>query len=242
VQVTIQALNSKDNETIDDKRIYFYTYWKTVPAIKEVSGEDKFELGEQAVRKLILKILREGQEDSFGKENKLPKRHVFTGRELADMINAGEEMNKELKLPNILFHLDKLIAADMVKIVDEVKEGKTKVRYFGRTAKLFLFNDPKELQAVKQAALTPIIDLMQYFNPNLTKTKIQEKLKEMIDNQLEYNDQVKLWIEQNHEVIAELNIDVLNLFDIMTKIGGMHPGIQEISKEIASLLKFTPKF
>jgi hypothetical protein len=164
----------------------------------------------------------------------LSKRHAFTARELLDIIS--ENIEKSIKLPNILFHLEKLMSAKMVEVVEEMKEGKTKVRYFGRTAKLFLFGGIDK-EFVKKEFFTPISRLIKYYNPEMATSDVDNFFYDYFTVQEAFNNRITKWIEDNHEVINELNIDVLALFEILGRMGSIDNELHEFTKKLGSLLK-----
>jgi DNA-binding transcriptional ArsR family regulator len=216
----------------EDPRLILYNYWKDVQPIKELEGGQEYQLGEQEIRKGILKILREGVKEQYGEYE---QRHVFNAQELLAFINEERGDEDQMKLTNMHYHLEKLMQANMITVVTKIQEGKHRVRYYGRTAKLFLFNDAREISDFKKNILTKFSLLALEVNPDLVQEEVHEMLEEILQRSGKIKDQIKLWIEKHHEPIGKLDIDVLTLFEIFMNLSCQDPELNNLYTKMADI-------
>lgn len=210
--------------TPKEKKI-FYDYWRTLPAVKSTPGEDYLKIHEQPIRGYILEILREGIEEIDPNTTLKIKRHVLTARELYIQVKKKLVSGTSCTLSNIYFHLSVLEEdPGYIKEVLTIKSGKQKIKYFGRTAKLFLYKDSnisKELAKTKNiiAELSIIINILQ---PSVTEEQVKSLFTKYSDKRIEAefnsSDQVTKWIAQHETLLSEHNIDIRDLHDFLFPI------------------------
>ncbi|MHA2101672.1 MAG: hypothetical protein ACW99A_23730, partial [Candidatus Kariarchaeaceae archaeon] len=197
-----------DNE---EDRIYnwddLYQLWKDIPIIKTSSDVMDFKTSSHPIQYAITKILRRGIEEKTGR-----KRHFLTANELLDEVNKRREgIDNPIKISMLYYHLDKLIEVEFVKYVYHV-EGRHKRKYFGRTAKFYLFSDSEKENDKMKQYFSPISKLLVHFNPEINVEKYEKYVDEIKEAQSAFSNKLVEWMRENHELLFELEIDALELF------------------------------
>jgi hypothetical protein len=83
-----------DNATMDEARKKLYTYWHELDFFSEKESTYIGQVRQSEVKWFIIKFIRDGIADEFGKENDLPRRHAFSAKELHEAyINSSAERN-----------------------------------------------------------------------------------------------------------------------------------------------------
>lgn len=207
--IIMQFTNLSEDEKI------VYNYWKKIPAISSKPSIIRKRIIESEVREIMIKIFSEGiRDDLFGVGEKLI-RHAFTSKELLKMINA--RLPKKVKLPNIYFHLDKMMEYDLIYVVSEIPDGKYTRRYFGRKAKLFIFSgDPQEEEDYEK--LQGIQKILEKLNPKSDDKLIHEKLNYLIKDDQQMQNKVIEWFEKNSDNLLGLDIDTFKLYTFITML------------------------
>ena len=187
-----------------------YEFWKNVPTILEI-GKDTFaKIVNQDFRGAILDILREGIIDDYIQENGLSRRHAMSAPEMLPKIR--EKLGYKVKLTNVYFHLEKLEKANLIQEVAKKLEGKHYITYYGRTSKLILSDDSGvcELKFLQSA-----YDLAKNLNQEIDTQKLNTLISKIHGRIGELHQIEKEWIQNNHEILFQLDIDVLELFDFI---------------------------
>ena len=208
----------------EDKKV-LYEYWRTLPVLKHVPGKDYLKIQEQPIRGYILEILREGIEEIDPNTNLKVKRHVLTAKELHIEKNKKLTSKTSCTLSNIYFHLS-ILGEDPIytKEIYTIKSGKQKIKYFGRTAKLFLYDDKDIFQDKIKAKniISELSTIIALLNPTASKERIQSLLNEYNDKwlttQLDTKDNVVKWIAKHETLLSEHNIDIRDLHEFLEKI------------------------
>ena len=109
-----------------------YSFWQTIPLVKKMDDE-KFNHLKQGTRQKIVEILRTGIDDNSSNHK---KRYALTANEIQLLLtNDGLKTS----LQNTYFHLNILLEEGFITEIAILKDGRFNKRYYGRTAKLFLF-------------------------------------------------------------------------------------------------------
>ncbi|MFX0126090.1 MAG: hypothetical protein ACFFAE_20885 [Candidatus Hodarchaeota archaeon] len=209
-----------------------FAHWQKIPVIKEISEPMPEELVLQEVRSAILDILRNGIEEYDERHDLVRNRHVFSVKELHKLIK--ERISKKIKLSNVYFHLNQLKDREFVQIVTSIKEGRQITHYYGRTAKLFLWMGKEQ----NDSEYSHFTTLMQFFNPDITSETVKELFKSLLQIKLEVHNRVKMWMENNVDILTELNVDTRDFYNFLKSIDRCNPRSIEVYNKINELLNF----
>jgi len=89
-------MSSSESKT-EEKKKSLYIYWHELQDFKPIDSKVHSQVEESEIRSFIIKYIRDGIEDDFGKANNLLRRHAFTAKELRA---AYSEKLKDQKLRN----------------------------------------------------------------------------------------------------------------------------------------------
>ena len=185
---TQKTSNEKDYQisTYED----LFQLWKDMPVIQKLSDQKLFMTLNDPIRSSILKILREGIIDRNGR-----KRNFLIANELLEYVNQElEEIDKSIKTSMLYYHLDKLQESNLVKYVFHV-EGRHKRKYFGRTAKFYLFGDDDKEKEIMKDSFDPILKLLLHFNPEVSIEEYSPIIENFKTDQVKFSDILIKWME-----------------------------------------------
>ncbi|MFX0062204.1 MAG: hypothetical protein ACFFC7_08440 [Candidatus Hermodarchaeota archaeon] len=224
---------------IQDAKKYLIDYWTSLPATKQIQEpiEVTEKLLKQEIRSAIVDILREGIVDEIDEvevEYQDKRRHALTAQELREHIK--KRLETQIKLSTVYFHLQKLQEHGYIQIVTIIKQGRSNIAYYGRTAKLFLF--PNKMDSLKEIHfINKLSKLISELNPNQEEEQTIELVKKLQKLNIEMEQTINKWIEKNEEFINKISIDVKALFYFLAILGRTSPRIAKIQAEITKLLK-----
>ena len=186
------------SSSIEDKLHFLQQAWIDTPIIKKVPHK-LYEVFEQEHRSLIVKLMGTGMDiDDNG-----ILRHIFTGKELHTYLE--EKLERKIKISNIYHHLSKLEEIGVVHEVVTFMEGKRKTRYFGRTAKLYIFFDDPE-NIIQDPEIKRIAKLFNHFNPKIPEKIFAKAMKAIYSYENKEHDKLFDWIMENHKILSEFDI------------------------------------
>lgn len=219
---------------IETKQLEIYAFWRSIPLIKKVSYE-KFEQVKQETRNKIIEILRTGIEDKYGE---FTRRYALNAQEIQDIL-----IKKGIKtsVQNTYFHINILLEEGLIQEIAIIKEGRFNKRYYGRTAKLFLFTgyylDTQErFDKAKMKFLTLIEILTDGNRDKELEKNVESYLNERIKIFNESEDKLYSWFEQNADKIIEYNIDVKDTYEMLVELVSKS-GHSSLDKKMMELLK-----
>ncbi|MFX0117274.1 MAG: hypothetical protein ACFFB3_22195 [Candidatus Hodarchaeota archaeon] len=232
----IEATNKA--ESLSNDRVTLFEFWKRIPAIKVVD-RTLLDFTDQQVRRLILGILRQGiEEESSNEESDKRIRHALNAQELLERVN--EQLEEKVKLPNIYFHLQKLQDSDFIEAAAILREGKHDVAYFGRTAKLFIFEDMSHIDSKEPCPTLKknLSDLASHFAPKVSSKELFALLQEYHDLSSRLLPAGIAWIEKHEDLVTKYDLDLEMLVRFLWDLGSATPRIVEIRSRLAELLNF----
>ncbi|MFX1251763.1 MAG: hypothetical protein ACFFCZ_09160 [Promethearchaeota archaeon] len=221
---------------MQEAKKYLIDFWTSLPVTKEI--QEPFEVTEkllkQKARSAIVEILREGIiDETKDVEYQDKSRHALTAHELREHIN--NRLETKIKLSTVYFHLQELQKHGYIQIVTIIKQGRSNIAYYGRTAKLFLF--PNKLNSLKETHFVQkLSELISELNPNQEEERTNELVKELRKLDIELEQVINKWIEENEEVINKISIDVKDLFHFLVILGISSPKIAKLQAELRKLL------
>ncbi|MFX0061543.1 MAG: hypothetical protein ACFFC7_05095 [Candidatus Hermodarchaeota archaeon] len=195
-----------------------YEFWTEITPIKLIYTEKKRDTMNQPLRSLILKILRRGVIDSdLSQELKTQIRYALNPKEILYL--ANQELERKVKLPNIYFHLDKLQETGLIQQVVTLFDGRYEIRYFGRTAKFFLYLTPDAKEDRLNENTLPIFnslyELTRSINPNVQKQELTLLFKQYLMNRRNQTEKIIEWIKKHENLLVEFNIDIADLYNFL---------------------------
>ncbi len=225
-----------EKATMDEVRKILYTYWHELDFFSKKESTNIGQVRQSEVKWFIIKFIRDGIEDGFGKENNLSRRHAFSAKELHEAyINntAGERCS----LSNFHFHIKSLVEHGYLMEVAKILEGRHYTTYYGRTSIAFIdqYDDPLQSK-LDQGFFDPLKRVIKDMNPDLEFDHISQ----LVDNNLsairDFYSRLISWIEVKYAHLYKSKIDLDMLMNIVGHYSFFHKDLNKSSKEIASLL------
>ncbi|MHA2054175.1 MAG: hypothetical protein ACW99F_11305 [Candidatus Hodarchaeales archaeon] len=213
-----------------------YNHWKNINPIKEIEGQRPINILHQEVRSAILELLNEGIKEYDSEKDQILRRKVFSAREIHTIIKKDKQM--KIKVSNIYFHLHKLQDQGLVKIVGTKKEERHIIRYYGRTARLFLWTgDPTE-KVNEKKAFKIIKKLIKELNTELSEKTIEDLLISFTRTKKASHKGIKEWIQKNENLLISGDYDIREIYKFLTLLDITSPRSRETNEKLASLLDF----
>ena len=228
-------MDSKKN-TIEVKKKSLYTYWHKLPYFITIDSSIHSQVEESEVRSFIIKYIRDGLEDEFGKKNNLDRRHAFTAKELHAAYSEKVNIQK-YSLSNFHFHIKNLVKDGYLKEVAKILEGRHYITYYGRTAIAFIGQYDNILTAsITQEVFGPLKQLLKNMNPDLDTETINQLVDENILSMQDFYYRFFSWVEENYPLLYKSKVDIKNLLNIVGHFSFFHKEFGKSSEKIGSLL------
>lgn len=223
------------NTTVNEKKKEkIYSFWKAIPLIKNMEAEKGNSI-QQETRSQILEILRTGIEDKHGEYS---RRYALNVQEIRELLI---QKNLKTSLQNIYFHLNILLEQGLITEIEILKEGRFNKRYYGRTAKLFLFGKSSDIPQERiEEIKNTFTNVIKAINAdNITKKMdgtvelfLNERMDEFIKSEILLNE----WFEKHAQSFIEYNIDVKLTYGLIRDLI-LNRDSTDHSKEMEHLLK-----
>jgi len=222
--------------TIEEKKKSLYTYWHELPFFKTMDSLDLSKVEESEVSSFIIKYIRDGMEDKFGKRNNLSRRHAFTAKEL-HAAYTKKRRSQKFSQSNFHFHIKSLVEGGYLKEVVKILEGRHYSAYYGRTAISFIGQYDNVLtEATVQAVFGPLKELMKDMNPEIDSGTINQLIDENLLAMQDFYYRVFSWMEDKYPFLYKSKIDLQMFLRIVGHYSFFHEKFSGISKKIGSLL------
>ncbi len=221
--------------TMDEVRKTLYTYWHELDFFSKKASEYIGHVRQSEIKWFIIKFIRDGIEDEFGKENNLSRRHAFSAKELHD--SYIKSTGDECSLSNFHFHIKDLVEHGLLREVATILEGRHKVTYFGRTSIAFIDQYDSPLQSkIGQDFFDPLKRVIQDMNPDLEVEYINQLVDDNLASLVDFYSRFISWIEVKYSHLYKSKIDLDMFMNIVGHYSFFHKDLKKGSKEIASLL------
>ena len=225
-----------EKSTMDEVRKTLYTYWHELDYFTKKASTNVGQVRQSEVKWFIIKFIRDGIEDEFGKENNLSRRHAFSAKELHEAYlktSPGERCS----LSNFHFHIKSLVEHGYLKEVARILEGRHYVTYYGRTSIAFIDQFDSPLQSkVGQDFFEPLKRVIQDMNPELEFSHISQLVDNNLESIQDFYSRLISWIEAKYPHLYKSKIDLDMLMSIFGHYALFHKDLNKSSKEIASLI------
>jgi len=227
---------ASENSRMDEIRKTLYTYWQDLDYFTKKESTYIGHIRQSEVKWFIIKFIRDGIEDEFGKKNNLSRRHAFSAKELHEAYlksSAGEKCS----LSNFHFHIKDLLQNGLLREVAKILEGRHYVTYYGRTSIAFLDQYDAPLQSkISQDFFEPLKRVIQDMNPDLEFDHISQLVDDNLASIRDYYSRLISWIEIKYPHLYKSKIDLDMLMNIFGHYSFFHKDLRKSSKEIASLI------
>jgi hypothetical protein len=220
----------------EEKKKKMYTYWHELPDFKSIDSKVHSQVEKSEIKSFIIKYIRDGIEDDFGRANNLLRRHAFTAKELKaaySKISKGQKYSDS----NFHFHVKSLVEDGYLSEIVKLLEGRHYISYYGRTAKSFFSQYDNILTASRiQETFDPIRELIIRMNPETNPETINKLVDENILSLQDFFSRFFSWVKEKYPYLYESKVDLLNFLNIVGFYSFFHSELREISEKIGSLL------
>ncbi len=225
-----------EKATMDEVRKTLYTYWHELDFFTEKESTNIEQVRQSEVKWFIIKFIRDGIEDEFGKENDLSRRHAFSAKELHEAYtnsSAGEGCS----LSNFHFHIKGLVEHGYLKEVAKILEGRHYVTYYGRTSIVFAdqYDDPLQSK-MNQGFFDPLKRIIKDMNPDLEAGYINQLVDDNLSSIQDFYGKFFSWMKANYPHLYKSRADLDTLTRTIGHYSFFHKDLYKSSKEIASLI------
>ncbi len=226
---------TSEKPALDEVRKTLYTYWHELDFFSKKASDYIGHVRQSEIKWFIIKFIRDGIDDEFGKENNLSRRHAFSAKELHDAyIKATGD---ECSLSNFHFHIKDLVEHGLLREVATILEGRHKVTYYGRTSIAFIDQYDSPLQSkIGQDFFDPLKRVIQDMNPELEFEYISQLVDDNLASLVDFYSRFISWIEVNYAHLYKSKIDLDMFMNIVAHYSLFHKALSKSSKEIASLI------
>lgn len=225
-----------ENATMDEVRKTLYTYWHELGFYSEKESTNIEQVRQSEVKWFIIKFIRDGIEDEFGKEHDLTRRHAFSAKELHEAYtnsSAGEKCS----LSNFHFHVKGLVEHGYLKEVAKILEGRHYVTYYGRTSIVFAdqFDDPLQSK-MDQDFFDPLKRIIKDMNPDLEARYVDQLVDDNLSSIQDFYSRLFSWMKVKYTHLYKSKVDLHAFTSIVGHYAFFHKDLNKSSKEIASLI------
>ena len=228
-------MSNQDIEA-EEKKILLYTYWNTLPHFKTMESSNFSQMEESKVKSFILKYIRDGLEDDFGKKFQLSRRHAFKAKELHTAY-LKKYQSQEYSLSNFHFHIKSLVKDGYLKEIIKLLEGRHYVAYYGRTALNFLpeydniLTDPNI-----QEVFGPLKLLAKDMNPEIDSETIDQLIDENLLLIQDFYFRLFSWLKDKYPLLYKSKVDIRKLVDVIGHYAFFHNKFARSSEKIGILI------
>ena len=222
--------------TIEEKKKSLYTYWHELPYFKTIDSLNLSQVEESEVRSFIIKYIRAGLEDKFGKKYNLSRRHAFTAKELHSAYTTTHEDHK-YSLSNFHFHIKNLVKDGYLQEIVKLLDGRHYIAYYGRTAISFIGHYDNILTAsTVQDLFGPIKQLIKKMNPELNHDTVDQLVDENLLLIQDFYFRLFSWVEDKYPLLYESKVDIKEFLKVVSHYALVHKEFAKSLEKIGSLL------
>ena len=230
-------MNMKASATkIEEKKKLMYTYWHDLPDFETIDSIVHSQVEESEIRSFIIKYIRDGIEDDFGKANNLLRRHAFTAKEL-HAAYSKKLKDKNYSQSNFHFHIKSLLEDGYLKEIAKLLEGRHYISYYGRTAKSFIGQYDNILTASNvQEIFDPIKKLIISMNPEMDSQTINQLVDESILSLQDFYYRFFSWVKEQYPHLYKSKVDIRDFLNTVGHYSFFHSELRKISEKMGRLL------
>ncbi|XEO80166.1 hypothetical protein WKT22_05213 [Candidatus Lokiarchaeum ossiferum] len=192
----------------EKKRKLLYTYWHKLKYFKTIESSKYSQVQKSEVQSFIIKYIRDGLEDEFGKKFQLSRRHAFTAKELHTAY-LKKQNSQQYSLSNFHFHIKSLVEDGYLKEIVKILEGRHYIAYYGRTAIVITEQlDNILTDSIMQDIFNPMKQMAKDLNPEIDSETIDKLVDESVLLLEEYYFKLFSWIKDNYPLLYKSKIDI----------------------------------
>ena len=224
------------NTTNEEKKKSLYTYWHKLPYFKTMDSSNLTQVEESEVRNFIIKYIRDGIEDKFGRTHNLSRRHAFTAKELHTAYTKTQK-DQKYSQSNFHFHIKNLVERGYLNEIAKILEGRHYNTYYGRTAIAFIGQYDNILtETTIQDMWGPLRQLMMVMNPEKDPDKINQLVDENLLSMQDFYYRLFSWVEDNYSQLYRSKVDLNIFLKVVGHYSFFHKEFGNSSQKVGSLL------
>ena len=233
----MKSLNSKNKKVQNKETRYsvndLYEIWDNTPSYI-IFEESSMILDAPPVQAYISRLLGTGVPGVYNKQ-----RHFLTVNEIMDKINSDFITDGvKFKKSNVYYHLDRLLEQELIYYV-HCLDGQYKRKYFGKSAKNFLFFDSEETQLeMIDEMLRPFYQLLNHYESKSVDKLFEQIKHDIFEKRKKLKDDMMNWIKLNDDLLVELEVNTLNFVNHLENIYTTFPSFHEILDLLKPHLQF----
>ena len=221
---------------VEKKKILLYTYWHKLPFFKIVESSNLSQVEKSEVRSFIIKYLRDGLEDEFGKNLEFSRRHAFTAKELHTAYMKIQNSQK-YSLSNFHFHIKTLVEDGYLEEIAKILEGRHYIAYYGRTAIIFMGQyDNITTDASVQDIFGPIKQIAKEINPEINSEVIDQLVDENLLSMQDFYFRLFSWIKDKYPLLYKSNVDLKSFVKVIGHYAFFNKKFAQISEKVGALI------
>ena len=225
-----------DKATMDEVRKTLYTYWHELDFFNETESTNIDQVRQSEIKWFIIKFIRDGIEDEYGKEHNLSRRHAFSAKELHDAYIISST-GKSCSLSNFHFHIMGLVEQGYLKEAAKILEGRHYTTYYGRTSIIFAdqFDDPLQSK-MNQDFFDPLKRMIKDMNPDLEVGYINQLVDDNLSSIQDFYSRFFSWMKAKYPNLYKSKADLHTFTTTIGHYSFFHNLLSKSSREIASLI------
>ena len=228
-------MTSQDIE-VEKKKILLYTYWHKLPFFKTMESSIVSQVEESEVRNFIIKFIRNGIEDEFGKKFQLSRRHAFTAKELHTAY-MKKQNSRKYSLSNFHFHIKSLVEDGFLKEILKILEGRHYIAYYGRTAISFISQYDNILtDSSIQVGFGPLKQLAKDMNPEINSETIDQLVDENLLSIQDFYFRLLSWVKDKYPLLYQSKVDIQEFLQVIGHYAFFHKKFANIAEKIGNLI------
>lgn len=229
-------MTSKE-DTKDENRKILYTYWNELPFLKTLESLKQLTEINTGIKGFIIKYIRDGVEDEFGRMNNLCRRHAFTAKELHDAFVKKHGLKKRYSYSTFHFHVNTLVEEGFLKEVAKILEGRHYRTYYGRTAIAFSSVEDNALASeARPLIFDPIKDFIKEMNPEMDPNHISHLIDEHLELLQDFYFRIHSWMRDKYPQLYNAKVDINLFMDILAHYALFHEELAANLNSLGSLM------
>ncbi|MFX0185591.1 MAG: winged helix-turn-helix domain-containing protein [Candidatus Hodarchaeota archaeon] len=204
---------------------------KDIPLIKYV-GIPKQTYESHPIRAAIMRILLEGITE--GRPN---NRYALNVKEIKNLLKERKKI--DISITNLYFHINKLLNAEFITVVETFKEKRHKIAYYGRSARIVIFYDPEYQVQKHQEKFSEFIKFVKLLNPNVSVAELENLSEQYFELTEKRAEKLVYWLAEYVELIDKENLDIIKIHDVLKLIDTINPEYSSIITKLKEILPVT---
>lgn len=221
--------------TPEDERKALLDHWDEIPAVALIEAPEGV-FKSHPVRGAILAILREGIEEPHAEEpERVIRRHALSPKEIKGLLEEREGI--EMSQTNLYFHLNTLEEAGGITVVKRLPEGRHRVAYYGRVARLILPRDPEQSLAAYRRRFQELAKLVRAKHPGADTSEFEGLPEEYQRVKMRKDRILADWISRQDPAMSREGIDGTLIYELLKDVFSVEPENVRLLKRIADLVE-----